>query len=322
MSNIANVDIKEGSNLTNNIMRKIHFFNFEIFELPAGSKSFERHSNPLKVFEDIAKLELKGEGDKTRFKYYSNNDVSFLIDINKTANSVKGRYALSRRSALPELEKGGVLEPLKIPPNSGLAEITHFIYYPEKNVLGVEFNFFGPRATSLSNYLKEKSRNTSNPFEFIELNPILNQDLDKLLQDIGEIHLFNMEITRNELSFIEELNEDLHSAFESAAKVSEAESVEVILRKKKYSRKGFSLPFTKGKLKELLSKSDNRQKINKLKVVADSVSDKNAKKFDLLEDKMITSKKVATIDSRSRSVDSECMFSKIDEAFEELKENF
>lgn len=309
--------------MTNNtIRRKIHFFHFDILELQSGSSSFHKHSNPTEVFEEIASLAFMGDHTQSRFLYYANNDVSFLNDVSIERNIVKGSFAVSRRSALPELETGGILEPLIIPENSGLAEITHFIFYPEKSVIGVEFNFFGPRTNSLRTYLLEKSRNFNMPFEHISLSPILNQDLDVQLRDMGEINLLTMEIARNEISIIEELDQDLYSAFESAAKVSDAESVEIVLRKKKYSRGGFPLPFSKVRLKELFSIGDNRQKINKLKVDAESHSEEINKVFDLLEDKMIVSKKVTTLGERSRSVNSESMFEKIEEAYNELKDNF
>lgn len=308
--------------MSKTITRKIHFFHFSLLELREGAKKFNKHSNPAKTFEEIAQLELKGDHNRSRFKYHMNNDVSFLIDVVTKNNKIRGRYALSRRSSLPELETNGILKPLTIPANSGLAEITHFIYFPEKEILGVEFNFFGPRANSLKIYLAEKSRIMDTPFEYIDLNPILNRDLDILLQDIGEINLFQMEVARNELSITEELDRDLYSAFETAAKVSDAESVEIILRKKKYSRGGFPLPFSKDSIKELLSIGDNRQKINKMKVNAASETEENNKDFDLLEDKMIVSKKITTLGGRSRSVDSESMFKGIEEAYNELKENF
>lgn len=304
------------------IERKIHFFYFDIKELRGSSNDFFDHSNPFDIFEGISKLGFAGNHLKSRFMYYSNNDVSFLNDININQNEIRGKFAISRRSALPELEKDGVLEPLNIPANSGLAEITHFIYFHEKKVLGVEFNFHGPRPTSLVNYLLLKSKNFQNPFEYIDLNPILNKDLDILLQEIGEINLLQMEVARNELSIIEELDEDLFSAFNSVAKVSDAESVEIVMRKKKYAREGFKWPFSKAKLKSLLSTEDNRQKINKLKVNAESRFEERSRMFDLLEDKMIRSKQVVILDNRSRSVDSNSMYKKIEEAYIELKDNF
>lgn len=304
------------------IERKIHFFKFDIKELRSGSNDFHDHSNPFDIFEKISKLSFVGNHQKSRFMYYSNNDVSFLNNVQISQNKIRGKFAISRRSSLPELEKDGVLEPLNIPANSGLAEITHFIYYHDEKVLGVEFNFHGPRTTSLVSYLLQKSKNFKNPFEYIYLNPILNKDLDNRLKEIGEINLLQMEVARNELSIIKELDEDLFSAFNSAAKVSDAESVEIIMRKKKYAREGFAWPFSIQKLKSILSTEDNRQKINKLKVDAESKSEEKSRMFDLLEDKMIKSKQVVTIDNRSRSVDSESMFEKIEEAFSELNGNF
>ncbi|WP_100406275.1 hypothetical protein [Bacillus solitudinis] len=309
--------------MSNTVNRKIHFFRIEFFESQAGSSNFRMHSDPINVIENITKLNFMGDHQKSRFKYYQNNDVSFLNEISTSSLGLRGKFALSRRSSLPELETEGVLKPLIIPANSGLAEITHFVYFPQKNVVGVEFNFFGPRATSLGNYLLDKSSNFNNRFEYIKIVPILNQDVDNQLSDMGEVNLFTMEVARNELALIEELDRDLYSAFDSAAKVTdEAESVELVLRKKKYSRGGFTLPFSKEKLKSILSIGDNRQKFNKLKVDAQSRSEERNKVFDLLEDKMITSKKVTTLGGRSRSVDSESMFEKIEEAYNDLESNF
>ncbi len=312
--------VKIGSK--NTITRKIHFFHFDIKELRARSNNFHHHTNPMEIFEKISRLSFMGNHPKSRFMYYSNNDVSFLNDVNIIGNKVRGKFAISRRSSLPELEIDGSLAPLNIPANSGLAEITHFIYFHDQKVIGVEFNFYGPRTNSLKNYLLEKSQNFSNPFEYIDIKPILNMDLDFQLHDIGEISLMQMEVARNELAILKELDQDLFSAFDTASKVSDAESVEIILRKKKYSREGFSLPFSKKKLKELLSIEDNRQKINKLKVNAESETEHINKTFDLLEDKMIMSKQIIVLDKRSRAVDSESMFEKIEEAYIELKENF
>lgn len=308
---------------TNTVRRKIHFFHLKLLELPGGSKDFQKHLDTQRILSEIASFPFLGDHQQSRFLNHQNNDVSFLNDIDATvAKQIRGRFALSRRSALPNLETGGVLSPLNIPANSGLAEITHFIYFPNKEVIGIEFNFNGLRPTAMKNYLLEKSRNTHKPFEYIELNPILNKDLDLQLQDMGELNLFSMEISRNDLAIVEELDRDLHSAFKSAADVSDAETVEVTLKKKKYSRGGFPLPFSKEKIKELLSTGDNRQKINRLSTYAESKSDNSSKRFDLLEDKMIRSKKVTTIDPRSKAVDSTSMFSVIEEAYTELEDNF
>lgn len=294
------------------------------YELQLSSSDFHVHPDAVGVIKQISNLKFAGNAKQSRFLYLANDDVIFL-QAEVLGSNIHGKFALSRRSALPELEEQGVLKKLDIPPNSGLAEVTHFIYFSKRGVLGVEFNFFGPRTNMLRDYLLEKSKNFSNQFEYIEVNPILNQDIDQTLRNMGEVSILQIEVARNELEVIKELDQDLHSAFDSAAEVSDAESVEIILRKKKYSRGGFSFPFSKSKIKELLSKEGNREKFNKLKAVAESKSsmdETESKTYDLLQDKMITSKKVTTTDKRSRSVESSDMFEKIEEAFNELNEQF
>ncbi|MET1247669.1 hypothetical protein ABWW58_02635 [Sporolactobacillus sp. STCC-11] len=305
------------------IMRKVHFFDFNIFELQQGSINLTHHSSPGKIISDISNLPLAGNDIRSRFKFYANNDVSFLNEVEINGSQVRGKFAISRRSSLPSLETNGILKPLNIPANSGLAEITHFIYFVDENVIGVEFNFYGPRTNTLSNYLQEKSKIFVNPFQLIDVTPILNQDIDLQLHDMGEINFMQMEIAKNEINIVKELDEDLYSAFEASAKVADdAESVEVILRKKKHSRGGFHFPFSRSKMKELLSSGDNRQKFNKFKANAESRSEERNKSFDFLEDKMIRSKKVVTLGERSKSVDSESMFNAIEEAHDELAPNF
>lgn len=309
--------------MSKEIERKIHFFYMRAYELKVGSNEMNRHSDPADIITQISGLPFAGAATQSRFRRLQSGDVNFIeLANNQGPGIIRGKFALSRRSALPELEQQGVLTQLNIPPNSGLAELTHFVYYPTTDVLGVEFNFYGPRTSALRDYLRIKSRNFKNPIEYIDTTPILNQDIDSLLRDMGEVNIFQMEVARNELNIVEELNNDLQSAFKAAANLSDAESVEVVLRKRKYAREGFPFPFSVRKLKEFLSSTDNRERVNKFKVNAASVREERNKNFDLLEDKMVAAKKVATIDSRRRSVDSDSMFNAIEEAYDELSDNF
>lgn len=307
-----------------NINRKIHFFRINMSELQQGSSSLHPHSDPYGVFDYVSNLLFNGNNLLSRYHYLPNGDVLLIeMDSSSTAAEIKGRFAVSRRSSLPELENQGVLTGLNIPANAGLAEITHFIYYPLAGVIGLEFNFFGPRATALKDYIVEKSRTHSNPAVYIEINPILNHDVDRQIRSMGEeVSLVQIEIAKNAIDITEQLDASLKNAFEAAASISEAETVEVILRKKKYSKTGFGFPFSKQRLIEFLSRQNNREQINRFKIIGeDSSTDKN-KAFDLLEDKMISTKRVITIDDKRRAVESVSMYNAIDEAYHELRDNF
>ena len=51
---------------------------------------------------------------------------------------------------------GGKRKALRIDPASGLSEVCHVVWFPG-NYIGAEFNFYGPRISSLHSYLSSKS---------------------------------------------------------------------------------------------------------------------------------------------------------------------
>lgn len=66
------------------------------------------------------------------------------------------------------MEQAGALSDLRIPTHAGLAETIHIVVFPD-NIVGADFNFFGPRLSRFSRYLKEKAPTTfqtssSNPY--------------------------------------------------------------------------------------------------------------------------------------------------------------
>ncbi|MDH6670117.1 hypothetical protein M2277_000761 [Paenibacillus sp. LBL] len=307
-----------------NINRKIHFFRIDLYELRQGSNSLRPHTDPYGVFDYISNLQFNGNNPLSRYLYLLSGDVHLIeMDSTSTASEIKGRFAVSRRSSLPELENQGKLTGLIIPANAGLAEITHFVFYPIAGVVGLEFNFYGPRASALKDYVLEKSRTYSNPTVHIEITPILNLDVDRQLRSIGnEVSLVQIEVAKNSIGIIEQLDSNLKNAFEAAASISEAETVEVILRKKKYSKRGFGFPFVKQKLNDFLTRQSNRDQIHRFKMVGEDITTEKNKAFDLLEDKMISTKSVITVDDKRRAVDSTSMYNAINEAYHELRDNF
>lgn len=313
-----------GGNTVANINRKIHFFRIKMSELRQGSSSLHPHSDPYGVFDYISKLPFKNNVPLSRYLYLPSGDVNLIeMDSTSSASQIKGRFAVSRRTSLPELENQGVLTGLQIPSNAGLAEITHFIYYPTAGVIGLEFNFYGPRATALKDYVVEKSRNHSVPVAHIEITPILNHDVDRQVRSIGnEVSLVQIEVAKNSIGITEQLDTSLKNAFEAAASISEAETVEVILRKKKYAKSGFGFPFVKQKLIDFLSQQSNRDQIHRFKMIGEDTTTEKNKAFDLLEDKMISTKSVITVDDKRRAVESTSMYNAIDEAYHELRDNF
>jgi len=94
--------------------------------------------------------------------------------------------------------------------------------------------FYGPRISRLSEYFQQKASKFFPQIIFIE--PLLRQDVMEELDKLGGIRLFNLKLHAPYASVISQANLDLGSAFEAAAKVGEAEELEVILKPARYSQ--------------------------------------------------------------------------------------
>lgn len=83
------------------------------------------------------------------------------------------RMGKIRRSDLPQVEREGDLQDLDIPRDSGLIEQAHFAFF-DNNVVGMVFNFYGPRAGSFAHYLREKHAESSS---MLRLDPFVKDRL-------------------------------------------------------------------------------------------------------------------------------------------------
>lgn len=303
------------------VNRSIYFFNVQLNQWSNGNFIPINNIVPVskQIFSHIKSLPYSVTPD-TPSKYLTTYDENVLymhIDTNviNTSKTIEGQFGISRRNALPVIENQGTFTGLTLPPTAGVAEITHFVYFIEDKIMGVEFNFYGPRSSRLGFYIQEK---TSLISQFL-LIPILRMDVSETLNKIGEVSDFRFQAHRSAQETIKELNEDLAAAFNASATASEAEIIEIVLRKKEYSRKGFPLPLKIKKLIEVLKNKDKRDQFKKMGSNAYDPEIKKERYFDFLEDKFIFTKKVIQQSERSRSINSISMYSAIKEAYNEHK---
>ncbi len=228
-----------------------------------------------------------------------------------------GRMVITRRGSLPHVENQGNLTPLQIPRRAGLAEITHFIYFSDQQIIGVEFNFYGPRPTRIADYLAEKARGD---IDSIELTPILRLDFEERINRIGQITFMEIEVSRNAVQVVRDLNESLGRAFQAASEASDAEVLQIILKKKKYARDGFRFDFLLDKFRQVFGNAEMREAFNKFKIRAQNTSTGEPDTFDFLADKLIVSKTVELENQRNRMVNSTDMYRAIISAYEDIRE--
>ena len=298
--------------------RRINFFKVDMTRLETSNNSIvpiEHHSAfAMQIFPYINQLPFDRQTLNSRYMNLSEgNETSMYVD-SITDEYIEGKMVICRRKYLPDVEEQGTLSPLDIPLTAGLAEITHFVYYFNTKIIGIEFNFFGPRSSLISDYIVKKCNDTVTQFI---INPVIREDIDRALLT-NEVAMFQVEAHRNAGNVINELNASLGAAFNAASSAATSETIEIILKKKPYVRKGF-LPFLNvDNLIRIFRRDGNREMFNKLRVtVLDENNGNRLRPVDLLADKLAVYKDVDFESERSKRINSGSMFIAINEAYNE-----
>ena len=284
------------------IFRRVYFYRgfFEKDSSESDLESIFNHVNSLPFTNDGRYLKL--DGGNLRSMYVEHSELPF-----------KGILGTVRKAGLPLLEEMGSTSPLDIPDTAGLYEPMHFMIFP-RNVIGFEYNFYGPRINGLKEYLPKKAPNL---IDKVELTPLMRTDIQELISKMGEIKLFRIGIHRNMGDHLRIINDNVHDAFKKLKENDFSEVIEISLRPEKYSRKSIRIPFI-DRLPQFLSEA--KDDVDTAIIRAENTSNENkVDTFDLLQQYLLTTKSVSKIDDSHRSVNSESMFTAISDAYDELK---
>lgn len=302
------------------IKRKIMFYNVEIGRI-SGQE--------MNIIDDVNEIEnIMLNGDRIirnlpfdlnaiNSRYLckdNNNDLSMYIDSFQNG-IIEGRIVLCRRSLLPSIESQGMLSDLEIDENAGIAEITHFKYFVRDKILGVEYNFHGPKSTQIAEYFQQKLQNI---IQMFNIHTISDNSWSRLLEDDRyQITMFSFKATRSASDILNQLNSGLGQAFDAIASINNVEEIELIIRKK--SRTNGCIEASNFNLRNFFENNFiHRQEFDKLKIGIRT--DEGNKEINLLEDRLCISKTVELMTGRSRTVLSTSIYSKIQEAFDELRD--
>lgn len=220
-----------------------------------------------------------------------------------------------RRTGLPQLERRGNMVPLEIPAAGGLVELVHVVFFPN-NIVGSEFNFYGPRLSRLGHYLGVKAGHIHKSVEFL---PLLRQDVLDQLSRLKDIRLFQIKMRASYADVIAEADKDLGSAFAAAAKAGDAETIEIILSPKPYSREPISEKLL-SLAKRLAKRTDTREEVSRFVVKGFDDEAGRSQLIDILSDRLISRKLIVLQDKRTRALDPDSTLKAIVEAHAELKD--
>lgn len=291
------------------VERNIYFFRSDIGSDEEGMP-FEyqyqptlRHLNDLTDFSDTGRY-LKDEDDNVHCAW-----------VDDAGTLAKVRFALIRRNGLPMLERGGTLNDLNIPQDAGLAETIHVVFFPD-NIVGCDFNFYGPRMSRLAEYLTVKSQGLSNGLRF---EPLVRNNMADQIRTITEIKMLHLKVRRSYFSAIRSASTSLADALEAQASLSHADSVELILRTKPHSGSALSNGLQRI-VSRLVSRTDYHAEYNTLRVKGTNPNTGGTEVFDLLKDQFISQKKILKHAPRSRSLNPTSAYDAIQQAYREQRD--
>lgn len=234
--------------------------------------------------------------------------------IDDLKNPQQMRVGLIRRHALPQIENKGVLSPLNIPLTSGLAEQSHVVFFPD-NIVGADFNFYGPRIGRLATYLCAKA---GEHCEGIRFQLLLRKDMGERLAKLKDVRLFQLRVEPSYLETLKSADDDIYAAFAAANRLSNAEEIEVLLKPRPRSRSPLL-----GKLLSITKMLGMRKNLNesiaKFTVKGLNEETHRVEKLDVLNHLLLSKKRIIRADNRTRALNRDSAYQAIREAYVELK---
>jgi len=226
--------------------RKIHFFRVSAGKDDKGAfKPFD----PAPSLAAVDALPFNDNGGR----YLLDNEGNALCAwIDNMGSTPRLRFSQIRRTGLPQIDAAGSLSDLNLKSSEGLVEPAHVIFFPN-NIVGAEFNFYGPRPSRLGYYLGK----TSGLGVYPHLDPLIRSDVFGQLDRLNDVRLLDLKIRPSYAGVLKRADRDLGSAFESARNFGVTDEIEVVVKSSKSGAVGI-LPRVKRFAKTLLRRQDLR----------------------------------------------------------------
>ncbi len=290
--------------------RSIHFFRIDGGAGEDGMPITVDLHPALRKLDDLPFSPVEAGG-----RYVSTNDADQCAWVDDSGDICKVRFANVRRNALPLQEEGGQLKDLNLAADAGLYEASHLCMFPD-GIVGVEFNFYGPRPSRLAPYLRRAIGQGCPEFA---LEALLRQDVADVLLHKKAVRKLDLLIRRPYIAIIEDANANLGAALRAAETASQADCVGLDLEPEAYKRRNLDDGIM-NMLRGLVQRSDLRENTRTLKATVVDQDDR-VEEIDLLRDELISQKKVLRQEGRTRVLLSDDAYDKIVEAYNETRDD-
>jgi hypothetical protein len=297
---------KKGSK-ANTLERNIHFYRSFCGTDEAGKPLLYKQGPAIAHIDSLSFTDFAASGGR----YFKDQDNVYCCWVESPS---RVKFAVIRRDAFPQVEEEGLVSSLNVPATAGLIEQLHVRFFP-RNVVGFDFNFYGPRLPRLGTYLNQVAAGKTPNVAFW---PLLRQDAAKELEGSKELRVFSFRAKRSMIDTAADADQSLGDALRATASIGEADEVQIVLKPKPFSRDPIGHKFMQI-ARKMAKRNDLRQIASEFKVQVTEPG-KASVAIDLLGDHFIADARILKQSKNGRAVDSDDAFAKIEEAHKDRQE--
>lgn len=280
--------------------RRIRFYRITV-----RARDRDRPFNPVDVLDQLERL-LVGDD-----RYLEHGERVTLCLPDRREPLPRMRIVDIRRRDLPQYELGGNLGPLPIDPDAGLADQIHLTFFPD-GVVGSEFNFRGPRVSRLAEVVNGRRIGPR-----IDIRALFRDDAVRQVDEMQELRMARLRMRRGSGPLLRRVDEALADAFESTREFSADADVELVVRRQPRTRE--SLPDRVRRAFGVIATSDDgRHAARAIQLEGRNPASGEFEIVDLLEQDLVTTRRILRTDPGSRVLDSGDTYAAIESAYEEL----
>jgi hypothetical protein len=287
----------------NDVERRIHFYRADCGRNKQGELTPFSPGAGFKHIDGLSFAPFAEAGGR----YYEEDDNIYCC---WPESATRAQFAVIRRDALPTIEEKGIRTALNLSATAGLVEAIHVRIFPD-NIVGFDFNFYGPRLSRLGRYLNVVAEGIGPDVVF---EPLLRQDVVADLQGGKELRMFSLRIRRSEVETIEGIDQSLGGAFAGIAGMTEADELEIIVRPTAYSKKSIGTKLLTT-TRKLAKRNDLRSLAETFRVNVAASPGAATQTLDLLGDHFIVDVRILRQFAKGRALEPADAYTKIEQAY-------
>lgn len=165
-------------------------------------------------------------GAPSRYLTWAAGDELLLEVVKTTPKRISGVFAQKQYAGIGRIERRGKYRDLVLAAGEGLAHLRHFVFWPDRGLLGIEINGRGPGMTALQKYLIDKCKESQDLHE-VDFVVLLAPDAFDALQRAERISSATIGVRRENISAVSKISGHAEKAFKAANEATNANELRI-----------------------------------------------------------------------------------------------